>query len=116
MGFSPTAPGILYLMTNSEWQAAKIGCTTTAAHQDRIATHQATGWALAKKWDLPTGADAYEIEQTIIKVWRDAGHPDVVPPEEMPQRGAEPECVTYGPRRLSTYLKPLDSGDLRDLP
>jgi hypothetical protein len=82
-----TAPGVLYLITHTGWQAAKIGITTKAARIDRLDAHAQYGWEVAHTWNLPTGANAYDAEQEVVSRWREAGYPDVVPPEEMPQGG-----------------------------
>jgi hypothetical protein len=88
-GFDRTAPGIVYLMTNYEYVALKIGVTTTNASKDRIGQHKANGWTLIQKWSTPTGDDAEVVEATVLKWWREGlGAPAFVPRVAMPQDGA----------------------------
>ena len=87
-GLDYSAPGIVYLSTHPGWQAAKVGVTTTASKTDRIAAHTARGWNLLGTWSVPTGADAEDIENTILDWWRDElDAPDAVPAADMPQGG-----------------------------
>lgn len=85
--FDPEKPARLYLLTHSDWRAAKIGITNIGATPNRITVHTVRGWIIAKTWRFPSGGDAYHAEQLVIRSWREEGFPEVIPPEDMPQGG-----------------------------
>ena len=70
-GIDYAAPGIVYLLVEPAFGAVKVGITTTATTADRIEAHVAEGWQLVEAWNVPTGADAHDIEQTELAYWRD---------------------------------------------
>lgn len=83
--FPFAGPATLYLVTTND--ALKIG--VAAAEGQRIRTHEARGWKHLWSVDLPTGDDAYNLEQTVLRHWRDdLGLPAAVSAEMMPQGGA----------------------------
>lgn len=87
-GFNYTAPGVVYLMSNSDFYAAKVGITTTAVKHSRVAQHERYGWRLVRTWDVLTGEDAAYIEQTILDWWRDVlGAPEGLGSDDTPQGG-----------------------------
>ena len=64
----------------------KIGCANTTGR--RLAEHQRYGWRVAWTIDVPSGDDAYLLEQSVIAWWRDElGIPEAYPKEMMPQYG-----------------------------
>ena len=86
--FAYDAPGIVYLMTNATYAAAKIGITTEKSRTDRIRDHERGGWTLIEKWRTPTGFDAEIIENAILSWWRiDIGAPIAMQREDMPSGG-----------------------------
>ncbi len=87
-GLDFAAPGIVYLLVNNRWQALKVGITTTASKTDRILAHTKRGWSVLSTWSTATGADAWDVEQEILRWWRfDCETPQGIAPSEMPQGG-----------------------------
>ena len=79
---------MVYLVVNADYQTVKVGVTTTLARKNRIATHHRESWQLVQTWDVSTGGDAYDIEQTILRWWRDGlGAPPAMQKADMPQGG-----------------------------
>ncbi len=75
-------------MSNTDYQAAKVGVTTTASRTDRLDRHTQEGWQLIQTWDVATGADAEDIETSILRWWRDdLEAPEAMTPDDMPQGG-----------------------------
>lgn len=87
-GFDYAAPGVVYLLTHGQLFAVKVGVTTKAARNDRIAEHTKHGWVLVASWDVSTGDIAYDVEQQVLGWWRgELGAPAAVPKEAMTQGG-----------------------------
>jgi DNA-directed RNA polymerase subunit RPC12/RpoP len=86
-GIDFTQPAKLYLVTNADWRAAKIGIAGQGVRRDRIGQHIDNGWKLTRAWRFKTGEQAHRAEQKVLTSWRKAGYPDLVPPEAMPQGG-----------------------------
>ncbi|WP_156161764.1 hypothetical protein [Nocardia vulneris] len=76
-------------MTHEGWGAHKIGITSTNSSSDRLSVHRKYGWKLYRSRLFNLGADAYAVEQAVIK--RIRGEFDLaqyLSAEEMPQGGA----------------------------
>jgi hypothetical protein len=87
-GIDYTAPAILYLMRSDSFFSLKIGITATNSVRDRVAHHQRFGWEVETTWQVRDGFLAEEIEQKLIKYWRQVlGAPPSVRKEDMPQGG-----------------------------
>jgi hypothetical protein len=67
-GIDYTAPGFLYLMTNTSLNAHKIGIGSArrTRTRDRIRQHEKQGWKLYKKLDFATADEAFVVEQLIL--------------------------------------------------
>jgi hypothetical protein len=86
--FNYDAPGIVYLMLNTDYQALKIGITTQHSRTDRIHDHELKGWSLVKKWDTETGLDAELVESATLRWWRESlGAPQALTSSQMPSGG-----------------------------
>ena len=86
--FKYDAPGIVYLMRNSDFQALKIGITTKESRTDRIRDHELKGWSLVQKWNTETGLEAEIIESAVLKWWRKTlGAPIALTSAQMPSGG-----------------------------
>ena len=86
--FNYDAPGIVYLMFNTDYQALKIGITTKHSRTDRIRDHELKGWSLVKKWDTESGLEAEIIESAVLAWWRDSlGAPQALTRSQMPSGG-----------------------------
>jgi len=87
-GIDYSAPAILYLLSSDLHFSLKIGITATNSVTDRLAQHIRRGWDVAATWNLRDGFFAEEVEQKVLKFWRDVlGAPPSVPKEDMPQGG-----------------------------
>lgn len=86
--FKYEAPGIVYLMVNTDFQALKIGITTKESRTDRIRDHELKGWVLVRKWNTETGLEAEIIESAVLKWWRTSlGAPIALTSVQMPSGG-----------------------------
>ncbi len=98
--FPYDGPAIVYLVADRE--AVKIGIA--AAGSSRIATHEALGWVEAWQLSVPTGDDAYALEQAIVTWWRDVLRaPQYYSADRMPQYGAT-ETVAWDAAAPSVVL------------
>ncbi|MFG2402579.1 hypothetical protein [Streptomyces lydicus] len=53
----------------------KIGITGLRTREDRVVRFQSRGWVPFAQIQFATGADAYRVEQRVIKLLRAEGHP-----------------------------------------
>ncbi len=88
-GIDYGASGYLYLMTNQELSAHKIGIGNIARKgMSRISQHEKNGWKLFKQLDFEFTDDAYFLEQNLLKWLReDLGLSVYLSESEMPQGG-----------------------------
>ncbi len=83
--FPFAGPATLYLVRTKD--ALKVGMAALEGH--RIRTHEGRGWKHVWSIDMPTGDDAYNFEQAVLRHWRDdLGLPATVDAVTMPQGGA----------------------------
>lgn len=68
--FDFKAPGIIYLLEHLDLGAIKVGISTTASKTDRIGQHELNGWTRINVWSVNTGFVAREVEQEILRWWR----------------------------------------------
>jgi hypothetical protein len=81
-------PAYIYLITNNELQAHKIGIGGEYANEDRLWDHTKQGWTLYKKKTFLTADKALFVEQLLLKWLReDRGLPTFLSKEQMPQAG-----------------------------
>jgi recombinational DNA repair protein (RecF pathway) len=87
-GINLNLPGFIYVMTNEELSAVKVGIGGDTSKTNRINQHKKFGWTLYKRMNLSTAEEAYEVEQSVISWLReDLGLPIFLSSEEMPQGG-----------------------------
>ena len=89
-GIDYGASGYLYLMTNQELSAHKIGIgnTVRSRGRSRIVQHQKKGWELFKQLNFEVTDDAYLLEQSVLEWLRKEKKLDVYLSEsDMPQGG-----------------------------
>lgn len=87
-GIDLLKPGFIYVMTNEELLAVKIGIGGTSSKQNRIEQHKRFGWQLYKKLNLATAEIAYELEQEILSwIRNELDLPIFLSADEMPQGG-----------------------------
>jgi len=82
------APAYLYLITNKELNAHKIGIGGHDSTKNRLERHKKFGWKVYATKDLDNGEDAYELEEQVLEWIRfDMGLPKYLLSEQMPQGG-----------------------------
>jgi hypothetical protein len=87
-GLDFNKPAFVYLITNKELTAHKIGVSGLDIQTERLKAHRKFGWDLYKRLDVETGEVAFLIEQDVL-LWlrKDLGLPVYVLKEQMPQGG-----------------------------
>jgi hypothetical protein len=73
-GFKPNEPGLLYLLQGVTDGALKIGVANVpppGTQSSRLKKHQRNGWIVQRTWELPTGQDVYDVEQAVVRWWRE---------------------------------------------
>jgi hypothetical protein len=87
-GINLLEPGFLYLMTNENLGAHKVGIGGFTSSSNRIEQHRKHGWELYKQLDFKTAEAAYEVEQNILLWLRgEIGLSQYLLLEQMPQGG-----------------------------
>ncbi len=87
-GINLLAPAFIYLMTNPELNAHKLGIGGYESNTNRIEQHKKHGWKLFASMDLDTAEEAYEIEQRVLDWIRfELGFGQFLLSEQMPQGG-----------------------------
>ncbi len=82
------APAYLYLITNKELNAHKVGISGYGASMNRLERHKRLNWDVFAVLDLDTGEEAYELEARILEWLRlDLQLSKYLIPEQMPQGG-----------------------------
>ena len=87
-GLDLNKPAFVYLITNEELNAHKIGVSGLDIQTDRLKAHKKYGWKLYKRMDVDSGETAYLIEQNVL-LWirKELKLPTYVLREHMPQGG-----------------------------
>jgi len=88
-------PSSVYLMTNPQKKALKVGIAKTARVQRRMSEHP--GFKPVKVWHFHTGQAAFELEQAVLMHWRrDLGNPPrgFLAKDEMGHSGHEETAST----------------------
>ncbi|MYQ71005.1 hypothetical protein GTY78_08080 [Streptomyces sp. SID4934] len=65
----------------------KIGITGLRTREDRVARFRGHGWVPFTQIDFATGADAYRVEQSVIRQLRIEGHGGFLGDVQMPIGG-----------------------------
>ena len=87
-GINLLAPAFLYLMTNHDLNAHKIGIGGYESSTNRIDQHRKHGWELFASMDLDTAEEAFQIEQAVLDWLRmELGIGQYLLYEQMPQGG-----------------------------
>lgn len=85
-GIDYAAPSIVYLITNKELGAHKIGIA--AETSQRMVAHSREGWVTYKTLHVVDGYTAKQVEDQVLSWWRhDLGLAHFLLPEQMPQGG-----------------------------
>ena len=87
-GIDYAAPAFIYLITNPELVAHKIGIGNDKTKNNRLKEHQRQGWLVYESMKVSTGEDAEILEKKVL-VWlrREMMLPYFLLPEQMPQGG-----------------------------
>jgi hypothetical protein len=96
-GFQYSKPAYLYLITNEELNAHKIGIANPAKikKSDRLHRYRHHGWTVVKIWDFPNGKIAEEIENELLLHLRvNLGIPPYLSISEMGGHGGHTETVS----------------------
>lgn len=96
-GFQYSKPAYLYLITNQELNAHKIGIANPAKikKSDRLHRYQHHGWLIFKVWNFPNGKLAEDIENTVLLHLRVSLEiPSYLSIQEMSGQGGHTETVS----------------------
>jgi hypothetical protein len=69
-GLNMTKDSYIYLITNKELNAHKIGIGNVKKNMDRLGRFNSRGWETHKVWNFQTGRAALDLEKQIFKVIR----------------------------------------------
>jgi recombinational DNA repair protein (RecF pathway) len=87
-GLDFTLPAFIYLITNEELGAHKIGISGMYSKEDRLNDHARNGWKLYKRKTLQSADHVYEIEQETLRWLRvDRSLPPYLSKDQVPQAG-----------------------------
>jgi hypothetical protein len=87
-GFDFKLPAIVYLITNLELGAHKIGVAGAAKHNVRLKKHQKYGWQVYKHKEFKSGLEAFNVETKTLKWLRNKRNlMPYLKIEQMPQAG-----------------------------
>jgi hypothetical protein len=80
--------GVLYLISHSGFNSAKIGISSNSSKGDRLQDHTQYGWKIDGLWVFDRLRNAEQVEGAVIAWWRNTlSHPPSCRPEQMPQGG-----------------------------
>jgi hypothetical protein len=87
-------PSYLYLITNSDLYAHKIGMGNYNSQIDRLGKFNKRGWKTHKVWNFDTGGDAWKVESLIFNVIRkELKLPIFLSKEQMPVTEGHTETI-----------------------
>lgn len=93
-GINMNVSSYLYLITNSELSAHKVGIGNYNSQKDRLEKFNMRGWQTYKVWNFDTGADAWKVESLIFNILRkEMKLPIFLSKEQMPITQGHSETV-----------------------
>ena len=93
-GINMNVPSYLYLITNSDLYAHKIGMGNYHSQIDRLGKFNKRGWKTHKVWNFDTGGDAWKVESLIFNVIRkELKLPIFLSKEQMPVTEGHTETI-----------------------
>jgi hypothetical protein len=93
-GINMNAPSYLYLITNKELNAHKVGIGNYKKVNDRLTKFKNSGWRVHKVWNFLTGEQALSNEKAIFRVIRkDLKLPIHLSKEQMPKTEGQSETI-----------------------
>jgi hypothetical protein len=94
-GINMESASYIYLITNSEFGAHKIGIGNHKKKGDRLGRFIKDGWRPYKVWEMKTGAYAMKIEKAVFKIIRkDLNIPIYLSKEVMPKTEGHTETMS----------------------
>ncbi|KIQ64264.1 hypothetical protein TR51_19150 [Kitasatospora griseola] len=88
-GMDWAGPAEVYVMTNTELAAGKVGIASLRPKRSRMSVMRPHGWELFRSLPCASGMDAYDIEQQVLDILRDRLEiPQYLRQSELPQNGA----------------------------
>jgi hypothetical protein len=103
-GFNLTAPAVVYVLHHAELAAVKVGIT--AADSDRVERFIRRSWTLAGTRRFATGAQAREVEQSVLRHLRVAqGLRPYLNEQQTPGTGGSTETFSTQQVSPSTMLR-----------
>lgn len=86
--FDGASSGLIYLITNPQLNAHKIGITSRERKTDRLKAHQSSGWKVHEILEFDDGSEVFRIEREVIDWARnELNLGPYLSREEMPQGG-----------------------------
>lgn len=93
-GIQMSKPSYVYLISNDDLNAHKIGIGNKRKNRDRLRKFMNKGWEPYKVWEFNTGAEALKVEKAVFKILRkDLKLPVYLSAEQMPVTGGETETI-----------------------
>ena len=93
-GINLEKPSYLYLITNFDFNAHKVGIGNIKRTDDRLGKFIKRGWQAHKVWQTETGAEALRIEKEVFKIIRkEMKLPIFLSKDDMPVTGGHSETV-----------------------
>ena len=93
-GINLIKPSYVYLITNHDLNAHKVGIGNHKKVNDRLGRFRKFGWQTHKTWEFPTGEAALEVERQIFKILRfEMGLPIYLSFEDMRKTQGHTETV-----------------------
>ncbi|MCX4776799.1 hypothetical protein [Streptomyces sp. NBC_01264] len=88
-GFDWSGPALVYVMTNDQSGAGKVGIASMRPKRGRLSVMRPRGWRMPYSLPRPSGDDAYRIEQAVLDLLRDElAVPQYLTQRDLPQNGA----------------------------
>jgi len=99
---------IVYLLKHTGHNALKVGVAGAESADRRMRDNVRNGFAIVKTWDIATGQEAENIEQEVIRHWRqDLNAPPNVKKEHM--RSGHTETASMRKVGLQRTIDHIDS-------
>jgi hypothetical protein len=93
-GINMNTPSYLYLITNYDLNAHKVGMGNHKKTNDRLGRFIKTGWKTHRVWQTTTGAEAIDIETQVLSILRkDLKLPIHLSKSDMPKTEGHTETV-----------------------
>ena len=106
--FNYMEEAIVYLLKHTGHNALKVGVAGAESANRRMRDNVRNGFAIVKTWDITTGQEAEDIEQEVIRHWRqDLNAPPNV--EKAHMRGGHTETASMRKVGLANTIDYIDT-------